>query len=84
MVNVSVPDLQEMQNNFQARIESGMETLRTAQGHNGLPNAPQDAISMPRPVVAADPISPTAVDAALDQQRTQANQTEAQTIATSF
>jgi hypothetical protein len=52
LVSVSLPDLQDMQNNFQARVEAGLEMLRNDQGRGGLPAAPSDTLAAsPRPAV---------------------------------
>lgn len=79
LVSVSLTDLQEMQNNFQAQIEAGLGTLRDNQGRNGLPSAPPDAIAAPpRPVTGLAPFSAADSAVALDQQREQADQAEKQ------
>jgi hypothetical protein len=80
LVSVSLTDLQEMQNNFQAQIEAGLGTLRNNQGRNGLPSAPPDAVAAPpRPAVTGlAPVSAADSSAALDQQREQADQAEKQ------
>jgi outer membrane biosynthesis protein TonB len=77
LVSVSLTDLQEMQNSFQAQIEAGLGTLRDNQGRNGLPSAPPDAVSAPpRPVTGLAPFSAADSAVALDQQREQADQAE--------
>jgi hypothetical protein len=77
LVSVSLTDLQEMQNNFQAQIEAGLGTLRDTQGRNGLPSAPPDAVAAPpRPVTGLAPFSAADSAVALDQQREQADQAE--------
>jgi hypothetical protein len=55
VVLVSVNDLQEMQNSFQAGVDSGLKTLADNQGQGGLPPAP-DASVLPgeAPPPAAD------------------------------
>ncbi|HLW88575.1 MAG TPA: hypothetical protein VKR57_08785 [Terriglobales bacterium] len=84
LVNVSLPDLQEMQNNFQAQIESGLGNLRSNQGRTGLPSAPPDAVAAPpRPAVSGlAPLSAADSAAMLDQARQQA--AEEQTDASSL
>jgi hypothetical protein len=85
MVSVSVQDLQEMLNSFHAQVESGLETLQAKQGQGGLPAAPADALAAPRKTVAdAAPVAANDVNATLDAQRQQANQTEAQAAASAF
>jgi hypothetical protein len=79
LVSVSLTDLQEMQNSFQAQIEAGLGTLRDNQGRNGLPSAPPDAVAAPpRPVTGLAPFSAADSAVALDQQREQAEQAEKQ------
>lgn len=79
LVSVSLTDLQEMQNSFQAQIEAGLGTLRDNQGRNGLPSAPPDAVAAPpRPVTGLAPFSAADSAVALDQQREQADQAEKQ------
>jgi hypothetical protein len=79
LVSISLADLQEMQNSFQAQIEAGLGTLRDNQGRNGLPSAPPDAVAAPpRPVTGLAPFSAADSAVALDQQREQAEQAEKQ------
>jgi len=79
LVSVSMPDLQEMQNNFQTQVESGLGLLRNEQGRGGLPAAPPDAVAAPpRPAIEGlAPFSAADSSAMLDQQRHEADQTEA-------
>ena len=78
LVSVSRQDLQEMQNDFQARVESGLEKLRNDHGLAGLPTAPTEAVAaLPRPAVEGlTPVSAAGTSAAIDQLREQADQTE--------
>jgi hypothetical protein len=46
-VNVSMQAVQEMQNNLREQVASGLTTLKTNQGKDGLPVAPAEALSMP-------------------------------------
>ena len=71
LVSVSVPDIQEMQNNFQARVESGLAMLRSDQSLTGLPAPPPDAVAAPpRPAIEGLPsLSAADSSAMLDQQR---------------
>lgn len=83
LVSVAVPDLQEMQNSFQARVESGLGVLQHEQGRNGLPSAPADAMSAPpRPAVdgLAPTISATGAAAMLDQAREEAGEEESNAV----
>jgi hypothetical protein len=86
LVSVSLPDIQEMQNNFQARVESGLGELQNGQGQAGMPGAPADAVAAPpRPGVdALTPVSAADSLAMLNQQRQQADQAEAQAAAPAF
>jgi hypothetical protein len=86
LVNVSLPDIQEMQNNFQAHIEAGLGKLHDNQGHAGLPSAPPDAVAAPpRPgVTGLAPVSATDSSALLDQEREHADQAEGQADSGSF
>jgi hypothetical protein len=86
LVNVSLPDIQEMQNNFQAHIEAGLGKLHDSQGRAGLPSAPPDAVAAPpRPAVTGlATVSAADSSALLDQEREQADQTEAQADSGSF
>jgi hypothetical protein len=86
LVSVSLPDIQEMQNNFQAQVESGLGELRNGQGQAGMPGAPADAVAAPpRPSVAGlTSVSSADSLAMLNQQRQQADQAEAQAAAPAF
>jgi hypothetical protein len=72
-VAVTVADLQEMHNDFRAKIDSGLKTLADNQGKNGLPPAPDTqtaAGEVPQP-------APDAVRADLQKLQAVADQTEA-------
>jgi hypothetical protein len=86
LVSVSVPDIQEMQNNFQARIESGLEMLRSDQSLAGLPAPPPDVVAAPpRPAIEGLPsLSASDSSAMLDRQREQADQIVKQAAASAF
>jgi hypothetical protein len=79
-VNVSLTDLQEMQNSFLAHIEEGLGKLHDNQGRAGLPSAPADVVAAPpRPAVTGlESVSATDSSALLDQEREQADQAEKQ------
>jgi hypothetical protein len=72
---IMVSDLQEMQNQFAARIDAGMQQLAANQGKNGIPPAPAGSTTTtPGPVQAqADPNAAQL----LQNQQTTANATEA-------
>jgi hypothetical protein len=85
-VTISVPleSLQEMQNNFRAQLDSGLQALRDQQGKGGLPAAPMAAITPP-PVPADEPPADTEnVQADLNAQQQQADQAEASVTQTAF
>jgi hypothetical protein len=46
-VSMNLQDIQEMQNNFRAQLDSGLKTLHDQQGQGGLPGAPNSAIAPP-------------------------------------
>ena len=72
-VALNVEDLQDMQNDFQEKIDSGLQLLAESQGKDGLPRspAPHEAAN-PDGTAAADP---TALGE-LQQQQIEANNTE--------
>lgn len=74
-VMVAVDDLQEMMNHFQEQVDEGLKTLASKQGTGGLPKAP-DASTQASNIPPA-PVDKTAGQA-VDQQETEADQTEAQ------
>ncbi len=85
-VTVSLPleSLQEMQNNFRAQLDSGLQALREQQGKGGLPAAPMSAITPP-PVPADEPPADTEnVQAQLDAQQQQADQAETSVTQVAF
>ena len=72
---VDVNDLQEMQNQFGEKVDTGLKTLADSSGKAGLPPAPDTGTTageVPTPPPDAN------VDAALQAQQQQANQTEQQ------
>ena len=85
-VAVSVPleSLQEMQNNFRAQLDSGLQTLRAQQGKGGLPGAPYSAIAPPPRPSDEPPADNENVQSLLDAQQQQANQTETSVTQSAF
>jgi hypothetical protein len=73
MPSVQVSDLQDMQNDMHAQMDSGLQTLAKDQGTNGLPPAP-DATLIPNSAGTGTP-DPNAA-AQLQQQQNDANQAE--------
>jgi flagellar motor protein MotB len=86
MVGVSLQDLQEMQNSFRSQIESGLASLTASQGHGGIPVAPPNAVAAPpRPTLTGlTPVTAIDLTPTLEEQRQQADQAEAQAVASSF
>jgi len=72
-VAVSVQDLQEMHNQFRAKIDSGLKMLAENQGKNGLPSAPDTQTSAGE----VPPPTPDAVRVELQKVQAEADQTEA-------
>jgi hypothetical protein len=79
-VTVSLQDLENMQDNLRAKIDAGLQNLRTNQGHNGLPPAPKSAIAPPPRPSEDVPADTTNVQAALSAAQQDANQTESQAV----
>jgi hypothetical protein len=74
-VALAVQDLQEMNNQFRAKIDSGLQMLAQNQGKNGLPAAPDTQVSageVPAP-------APDAVRVELQKVQAEADQTETDT-----
>jgi hypothetical protein len=85
-VGVSLQDVQEMQNAFRSRIESGLGSLMVSQGHGGIPIAPPDAVAAP-PQPALPCVMPVPVDeltTMLEEQRQEADQAEAEVVKQAF
>jgi hypothetical protein len=77
-VQLSMQNLQDMQNALCANIDAGLASLRENQGNNGLPAAPADAVAAPTAAIAGTGQSGNDdVQSLLDAQWQQANQTEA-------
>lgn len=76
-VTVPIEDLQEMQNNFRAQLDSGLKMLHAQQGQGGLPGAPNSAIAPPPRPTDELPADDENVQALLSAQQQQANQAEA-------
>lgn len=85
-VNLSLPDLQDMQNNLRAQLDSGLQELRKRQGTGGLPTAPASAVGPPpRPVMAdAPPAIDADIAALLEAQQKEAKRTESAIVQTAF
>ena len=78
-VQVSLTDLQEMQNQMRETIDQGLQELQSKQGTDGLPAAPPSAQGAPAPAqyaAIAPPPDPNAASeiAQVDQQGAQAQQ----------
>jgi hypothetical protein len=72
-VAVPVTDLQNMHNDFRAKLSEGLGKLAENQGRNGIPSGPP-ADSKPNPNGQAQPDS--TVEAALKAQQVEASQAE--------
>jgi hypothetical protein len=84
IVSVPLESLQEMQNNFRAQLDSGLQTLHAQQGQGGLPGAPMSAIAPPPRPVDEPPADNENVQAQLDAQQQQADQAEASVTQSAF
>lgn len=84
-VLVTLQDLQEMQNNFRAQLDAGLQQLHDQQGHNGLPAAPPSAIGPPPRRNEYGEIAPDPTAAAmLDEAQRQAGVQERQLAQSAF
>jgi hypothetical protein len=83
-VTVPLEALQEMQNNFRAQLDSGLQTLHEQQGKSGLPGAPMSAIAPPPRPVDEPPADNENVQAQLDAQQQQADQAESSVTQSAF
>ncbi len=75
-VQVTLADLQEMQNHMRETIDKGLQDLQAKQGTEGLPPAPLSAQGQPAPAAyaaVAPPPDPNAA-AEIQEQNTQAAQ----------
>jgi hypothetical protein len=73
-----------MQNNFRAQLDSGLQALRDQQGKGGLPAAPMAAITPPPEPADEPPADTENVQADLNAQQQQADQTESSVTQTAF
>lgn len=83
-VTLSLEILQEFQNSFAARLDSGLQTLRASQGRNGLPSAPQSAIAPPPRPVPDQPTADAQATVEIQSVQKQADQTETSTVQEAF
>jgi len=74
-VTLSISDLEEMHNEFQAMTDDALKTLAANQGKRGLPPAPPPNPYTPDVPAGAQDVN---AGAALDQQQQHADQVEAQ------
>jgi hypothetical protein len=77
-LSLSLMDLQDMQNNFRAKLDMGLSALHNSQGQGGLPAAPQSAIGPPPRPAANVPADKSDVQAQIRAARVQAKTTETQ------
>jgi hypothetical protein len=83
-VDVPIESLQEMQNNFRAQLDSGLQTLHAQQGQGGLPAAPYSAIAPPPIPTDMPPADNENVQAQLEAQQQQADQAETDVTQSAF
>lgn len=76
-VSLSLADLQDMLDDFRARLDTGLDALRSGQGQDGLPAAPRAALTPVRPGLANAPAADSGVPALLAEQRREADRAEA-------
>jgi hypothetical protein len=84
VVGVPLESLQEMQNNFRAQLDSGLQKLHAQQGQDGLPAAPMSAIAPPPRPTDMPPADNEDVQAQLDAQQQKADQTETSVTQSAF
>jgi YD repeat-containing protein len=75
---VAVQDLQDMHNDFQAKVNDGLQKLADSQGKNGIPKSP-DPARRDNPSGTAQPDLTAQAD--LEQQQQDANKTEKEVLA---
>jgi hypothetical protein len=85
-VEVTLPDLQDMDNNLRAQMDNALAKLRSEQGRGGLPAGPRSAIAPPpRPAMDGVPASPEpSVGGMLTEEQQQASQQESQVTEAAF
>jgi hypothetical protein len=84
-VDISPMDLEEMENNFRARIDDGLHVLSNRQGKNGLPSAPPSTTANALNTPSAQPAEPLPnVAAMLQALPGQASQAETEFTQTMF
>jgi hypothetical protein len=83
-VSVALADLQEMQNHMRETIDQGLQDLQAKQGTGGLPQLPPSAQGQPAPAeyAAIAPPPDPSVAAEIQQQTTQADQSDAEAAQT--
>ncbi len=85
MVTVALNDLQEMNNDMRERLYSGLDTLRQNEGADGIPAAPEDAMSLPRFSEAAGLTTDDEnLVSMLQNQQSEADQAEKELLETAF
>ncbi len=75
VVTLSFDELQEMQNNFRAKLDSGLKDLHDEQGQEGLPSAPKSAMADAPHTSVNLPADPNA-QAELNAATTEADQAQ--------
>lgn len=80
-IAVGVDDLQEMHNQFEQQLDTGMKELSSKQGTGGLPKAPD---ATPKPSDIPPPPADNTAAKTLEDQQSAADQTEAQVVKEAF
>lgn len=79
-VQLSLPQLEEMENEFRARIDDGLRAFSVEQGKDGLPTVPPATLVFtPAPAATGPAVGPQ-----LDQLRAEASKAESQLVETAF
>jgi hypothetical protein len=79
-VRMTIEELQEMEDNFEARLDDGLQVLHGKQGKDGIPSAPagDSVAAAPTPAAAASSPSAAELSAQLEALESQANQAATQ------
>ena len=79
-VRMTIEELQEMEDNFEARLDDGLQVLHGKQGKDGVPSAPagDSVAAAPTPSAAANAPSAAELSAQLEALESQANQAATQ------
>jgi hypothetical protein len=81
-MELSLPDLQDMDNDFRAQMDASLAKLHSNQGQGGLPAAPQVALALP--AAGADPAPEPGVADMLAEAQQQASEVETELLRAAF